>query len=407
MRAHTGGAVNRLPSAARNSGWRSISRRVGPAPPSGRRGTTVETPRPGTTTTVFRTVCVRADPGNGIVVLVPVKLWAQRPGTLVPGTRSDFDQTLPNGVENGLGAVVDVELLVHVADVVAHGLLADLQLVRDLLVGHPRGQHLENLDLARREPVVELFRGRGAREQLENPIGDRAGHHPLAGYHRQDTGDDRAGLRVLEHVTAGAGFQRLDHVVVGFEGGQHQDFDLRVLGDDAAGRLDAVEVGHLDVHQHDVRLRGEGDLDRVEAIDGFADDGDAVIAVEQSGQSRPEKRLVVRDHHPRGLDRRGRSGWRLRCSTQISCSLGRIARTVVPPPATLSTSSRPPRITARSLIPSTPMPGSRAPAPDSTPRPSSLTSTAKFPLDPGPRATSTRRAPLCCRTFVRASSMMR
>src|SRR5579884_2257987 len=66
---------------------------------------------------------------------------------------SDLDQALAHRVQHGLGAVVDPQLLVHVADVVADGLLADLESVGDLLVGHPAGQELQDLDLPAGEPV--------------------------------------------------------------------------------------------------------------------------------------------------------------------------------------------------------------------------------------------------------------
>src|SRR6476646_10449659 len=116
MLARTGADVNRLPSAARKRGWLSISNTLGgpststlPAPPD-------DELRPGTTTTVFWTVGLRAQIVNGIVVLVPGMWWAQRPGTLA----SDFDEALANGVENRLRTVVNVEFLVHVAHMVAH-----------------------------------------------------------------------------------------------------------------------------------------------------------------------------------------------------------------------------------------------------------------------------------------------
>src|SRR5205807_9827879 len=89
-----------------------------------------------------------------------------RRGPLEPSTMdwSGVDQALADGVEGRLRAVVDVELLVHVADVVANGLLADAQRVRDLLVGHAAGQELQDLQLPGRQPIVELL-GRGAAGQ--------------------------------------------------------------------------------------------------------------------------------------------------------------------------------------------------------------------------------------------------
>src|SRR5947208_6798052 len=67
---------------------------------------------------------------------------------------SSFDQALPDGVEDGLGAVGYAELPVHVADVVADGLVADAEPVGDLLVGETLGQQAKDLHLALREAVI-------------------------------------------------------------------------------------------------------------------------------------------------------------------------------------------------------------------------------------------------------------
>src|SRR6267154_2836971 len=287
MRAPTGGPLKRLPSAARNSGWRSIRSAFGPTPAATSPSPLRPLPWPGTTTTMYGTVGPRAHAVNGMVVLVPGMLWAQRPGTLA----SDFDQSLANRVKNSLCAVVDAELLVHVADVVAHSLFTDLELVRNLLVRHAGREHLEDLDLPRSEPVIELLGCGCAREHLQHSVRDRAGHDSLAGDHRNDAGDDGARLRVLEHVAAGPGLQSLNHVVVSFERGEHEDLDLRVVGEDPARGFDAVEVRHFDVHQDDVRLESCRELDYVKAVYGLAHDCHAVVAVEQASQARPEQRL--------------------------------------------------------------------------------------------------------------------
>src|SRR3712207_4783207 len=64
------------------------------------------------------------------------------------GTRSSrlaADEALPPGVDRGLGAVLQVELAQHVADVPLDRLLADRQFRGDLPVGAPlrdQAQHL-------------------------------------------------------------------------------------------------------------------------------------------------------------------------------------------------------------------------------------------------------------------------
>src|SRR5919197_1729970 len=80
----------------------------------------------------------------------------RRRALLLPASL-EVNQALADRVERGLGAVEDLELLVHVADVVAHRLFADLQPVGDLLVGHPGRDQAQDLQLARGQPVVELL----------------------------------------------------------------------------------------------------------------------------------------------------------------------------------------------------------------------------------------------------------
>src|SRR5207248_11053636 len=86
----------------------------------------------------------------------------------------ELDQSLANRVQHCLRAVVDLQLGVHVADMVSHRLLADLQAARHLLVGLADGQEFEDLDLARRQTVVELFGGGRAGQHVEDAVGHRA-----------------------------------------------------------------------------------------------------------------------------------------------------------------------------------------------------------------------------------------
>src|SRR5438093_292934 len=69
---------------------------------------------------------------------------------------SGLDQAFADRVKRGLRAVDDADLLVDVADMVPHRLLADPQPVRDLLVSKPAGHQLEDLDLARGHAVRRL-----------------------------------------------------------------------------------------------------------------------------------------------------------------------------------------------------------------------------------------------------------
>src|SRR2546430_15594998 len=70
------------------------------------------------------------------------------------GTGLEFDESLSNRVEHGLRPLVDVKFLVHVADVIAHRLLTDLQAASDLFVGLAHRHQFENLDFSQRQAVV-------------------------------------------------------------------------------------------------------------------------------------------------------------------------------------------------------------------------------------------------------------
>ena len=174
---------------------------------------------------------------------------------------------------------------------------------RDLGVGEPARDQLEDLELARGQ-LVEAGRrlgdrGRDLGELLDQAARDRGRQQRLAARHDADALGELLGRDVLEQEAAGARAQRLVDVLVEVEGGQHDHPHRRVVvarGDDAAGRLDAVELGHADVHQHDVGLQPARHVDRLHAVDGLADHLDVVLGVEDHLEAGADERLVVGDH---------------------------------------------------------------------------------------------------------------
>ena len=73
-----------------------------------------------------------------------------------------------------------------------------------------------------------------------------------------------------------------------------------VVGDDPAGRLEPVEAGHLDVHQHDVGPSQAREIDRVAAVDRLADDLQVGLRLEDRAESRTHERLIVGDQYRHG-----------------------------------------------------------------------------------------------------------
>jgi hypothetical protein len=70
---------------------------------------------------------------------------------------------------------------------------------------------------------------------------------------------------------------------------------LRTVSDDAASRLEPVQLRHPHVHQDDVRVRLSGDGDRLVAVSGLADDVDVRLELEDHAKPGPDHWLVVDD----------------------------------------------------------------------------------------------------------------
>ena len=71
------------------------------------------------------------------------------------------------------------------------------------------------------------------------------------------------------------------------------DLELWMRGLDARGRLDAVEVRHHQIHDHDVRPELLGTLDGLAAVGRLADDLDVVVQLEEIAHPATDHRVVV------------------------------------------------------------------------------------------------------------------
>ena len=67
------------------------------------------------------------------------------------------------------------------------------------------------------------------------------------------------------------------------------------LPEQAARRLDPVELRHAHVHQHDMGAQAERLGDCLLSVCGLADDLHALLGVEDHAKAGPDERLVVDD----------------------------------------------------------------------------------------------------------------
>ena len=106
--------------------------------------------------------------------------------------------------------------------------------------------------------------------------------------------------------------ERLVDVLVQVERRQDQDPRRLVGGEDAPRRLEPVELGHADVHQHDGRVEARRLVDRLEAVARLGDDLHVRLAREQHAEAPAHERLVVGDEDADAHRRRPSTGRRAR-----------------------------------------------------------------------------------------------
>src|SRR5262245_47319208 len=100
----------------------------------------------------------------------------------------------------GLGAGVDLELLVNAPDVTAKGVNADRQSVRDFLVAIALGELRKNLLLPRAESLSR-GRRRWTMKGLDHPARDAAGHWRTSRMHLGDGLEQFYWWRAFQDIT--------------------------------------------------------------------------------------------------------------------------------------------------------------------------------------------------------------
>ena len=179
----------------------------------------------------------------------------------------------------------------------------------------------------------------------------------------------------LEQVAPRARPDRREHRLLVLHHRHHKDADVGRGLHDPLGGLDAVEPGHVQVHEHDVGLQVQGHRHRRRPVGRDADHLERAGGVEQG--------LEARDGSRRGRRRRG-------CGAVSMAYLGLSfvgpsgsrTRTWVPPPSGDVTVQLPPSSSARSRMEASPTPlrGSSG-----SPIPVSSTSTRSAPGIPAKR----------------------
>jgi hypothetical protein len=146
---------------------------------------------------------------------------------------------------------------------------------------------------------------RPRRELRDQPARHRRREQRLAAGDHPHGVHQILGRGVLEQEPAGPRAQRLVHVVVQVERGEDEYLGpVPERAEQPAGRREAVQHRHPDVHEHDVGVErpglGHGGL----AVRSVAHHEQVGLRGEQRTEALPHHRLVVRDQH---LDHSGSS----------------------------------------------------------------------------------------------------
>ncbi len=133
-------------------------------------------------------------------------------------------------------------------------------------------------------------------EAFDQPPRHSRSEERTARGHDSNPGDELLFGRVLEQEPARAGSQRLVDVLVEIERREHEHARrlLRTV-DDPARRLDAVDVRHADVHEHDIWMEVARERDRLCSVRRLADDVDVGLGVQDHPEAAAHESLVVRE----------------------------------------------------------------------------------------------------------------
>jgi hypothetical protein len=209
------------------------------------------------------------------------------------------------GVDDGLGAVVDGEFTEDRGDVVFDGLVGDGEDAGDLFVAVALGDAVEDFDFAWGQWREDAFGGglhlREFPELVENARRDkRAGEDVLvdqvfaAGNFAQEF-DDLFGFDVFGAVGGGADADGVEELFVVLVHSQDDDASLGVTAFEDAGDFKTAHLGHIDVDQDDIGHQHVGHLDGGLSVTGFADDKDVRFGFEAPTNASAKQWVIVND----------------------------------------------------------------------------------------------------------------
>lgn len=229
-----------------------------------------------------------------------VKGEAKRGGSEAVECELRFRGAVVHGVENQFDATGDAEFLEDAEEVVADGVLGEIELARDFAVFHPFGNEADNFFLAFAEdgaPAgIHNAEGEGAGKGVEDKLQLAGGGPNLAGVNAGDAaGEVVDGMIAIENPAGTAAESVHDQFAIGFI---EKDDDARgglscvkLAKGAEAGKMAVVEMGADDGHsgleardEFECLRHGGGGANHLKMIAALAalERGDEKLAAERS-----------------------------------------------------------------------------------------------------------------------------
>ena len=101
---------------------------------------------------------------------------------------------------------------------------------------------------------------------------------------------------MLEEVTLGTGGERFGDASLIAKRSKHKYFALGILRTDQTGCLDPVEVGHRQIHEHDVGAFAKDHLESFVAVSRDADEFNIGNGAQQLSEACANHHVVVDDN---------------------------------------------------------------------------------------------------------------
>ncbi len=224
-----------------------------------------------------------------------------------------------------------------------HRVVADVELAGDRLVALAAGEKLQDLLFARGE-LGRLVLGRlgpGALQDAGELHQHRRCDHHLSLGDAAYRVDDGLGIHVLQQIAAGAGAQRVRHVVLRIAHGQDRHRHLAAGLAQPPQERDAVHRRHAQVHHDQVGGERAGERERLVGVAGGGQHGDVALQLEKLLQAAAAQAVVVDEQD---LDRFGHE------ASVLGVAAGMQSWMRVPCPAALWNSMRPPSRLTRSRM---------------------------------------------------------